>query len=546
MESLDEEIAALKAEIEGYKLELKDATTLQEKSGLRGLIKSSRDILTRLLDEKKAQSLTRFKLGDGLPELVQNLTLSPPSVPPEIEHASCERIVMDFPFRTAKDVIISSATNTIWMEAHQVDDRNVLVYSSEDDIVHFVRDFMRDIIFALELPLRFNAEVTIKQIRPDLCVLIMNKYLVGVVKVKKPGGNVLLQPTVLGELLDQMLLVEGFYGMGPLIGILATAEEWLLAWFPVDTASLENCDITITSKDSYSTPSKLISSVEASGSMRDSPPGDTPSQKSGTLHCIENVPEDIPEGSGDDNNDIEQPMERVLCTTEVVNIHTDRSRVLQFLCSAFQLMAMSRTHHRAGLSRCLLKFHKGISAVTFHPAAYDDILPMVNFDKYPAKNVKNLVALEDLGRGSTGKAWLCVTVTRPRSAACVLKFDNKEAKSERLVHERDMWSLLYPEVSSLISLEQWSGAEALVMPHFSTVSERERGRYKDELLDVLTTKFMGRGKVHRDVRWCNIGKYRSSSGSVVLVVFDLHDVVDYNVDAHGDWIGAAMKSLFDE
>ena len=451
---MDEEIAALKAEIEGYKLELKDATSREYKLIWAGLIKSCRDNLTELEKRKNAQSVTRFKLGDGLPELVQNLTMSPPSVPAEIEHASCERIVMDFPFRTAEDVIISSAINTIWMEARtrQGDGVHFLVYSSVDDIVYFVRGFMRDILFALTLPLSFNAEVTIKQIRRDLCVLIMDKYLVGVVEVKKPGGNVLLQPTVLGELLDQMLLVEGFYGMGPVIGILTTAEEWLLAWFPVDTASLENCDIT-TSKDSYLTPSKPTSSVEALGSMRDSPPGGTPSQKSGTLHCIENV-EDIPVGIGDDNNEIGQHMERVLCTTEVVNIHTDPSRVLHFLCSAFQLMAMSRTHHRAGLSRCLLKFHKGISAVTFHPAAYEDILPMVDFDKYPAKNVKNLVALEDLGRGSTGKAWLCVTVTRPRSAACVLKFDNKEAKSERLVHEREMWSLLYPEFSFLIRLEQ--------------------------------------------------------------------------------------------
>ncbi len=44
----------------------------------------------------------------------------------------------------------------------------------------------------------------------------MDMYLVGVVEVKKPGNNVLLEPTVLGELLDQMML-EGFYGMGPVL-----------------------------------------------------------------------------------------------------------------------------------------------------------------------------------------------------------------------------------------------------------------------------------------------------------------------------------------
>jgi hypothetical protein len=46
------------------------------------------------------------------------------------------------------------------------------------------------------------------------------------------------------------------------------------------------------------------------------------------------------------------------------------------------------------------------------------------------------------------------------------------------------------------------------------------------------------------VRWRNIGKYRSKTGAVALVIFDLHDVVDYDVDAHQNWIENAMQSLF--
>ncbi len=56
MASLDEEITALKAEIEGYKLELKDATSREEKSELRGLIKSCCDNLTELEKRRNAQS----------------------------------------------------------------------------------------------------------------------------------------------------------------------------------------------------------------------------------------------------------------------------------------------------------------------------------------------------------------------------------------------------------------------------------------------------------------------------------------------------------
>ena len=467
--------------------------------------------------------LVGAKLGDGLPELVQNLTLSPPSVPAEKEHASCDRIVRDLPFAAAESVNISGGVNTVWRTAHtRSNGTRFLHYSSEAQIVYFVTRFMEDILFALDLPLEINPEVTIKQIRPDLCVLLHRMYLVGVVEVKKPGKDVLLQRTVLGELLDQMLLVEGFYGMGPVIGILTTGDEWVVSWFPADQQVLEECTES-KSEASFSTPVKPTSrdgpEPQAKGH---SPPGGTPTQRAGSVHKIENV-SDIPSSiSYEDNSELDQQMERLLCTTEVVSIRTEPSRVLRLLCRAFRLMAMSHTHHSAKLSRCLLKFHKENSAVTFHPAAYKDIYPLVDFNKFPAKNVKNLIALEDLGRGSTGKAWLCVTVTNPRSAACVLKFDNKDARSNKLVHERDMWALLYPEFATMITLEQWSGADALVMPHFSTVLEHEREGYRDKLVAVLTSKFMAKRKVHNDVRWRNIGKYMDEDSRVGISTWPVY------------------------
>lgn len=52
----------------------------------------------------------------------------------------------------------------------------------------------------------------------------------------------------------------------------------------------------------------------------------------------------------------------------------------------------------------------------------------------------------------------------------------------------------------MVKVEQWSGAHALIMPHSSTVLEQEREQYRDELVEVLTNKFMAKGKVHTDVR----------------------------------------------
>jgi hypothetical protein len=523
-----------------YENELDSASSAQEKSEIRQTIISARETLNiLLLDEKNIRYMAvGAKLRDGIPLLRQNLTLSPPSVPSEKEHASCDRIEMVLPFFPTVPEDVLYAPNTIWRKARARLNGHgkFLYYSSDDDISYFVRGFLEDILLALNLPLEFNNEVTIKQIRPDICVLLMGMYLVGVVEVKKPGNDVLLEPTVLGELMDQMLLVEGFYGMGPVIGILTTAEEWLVSWFPVDSDALARVDLQMTS---FATPMKEKSSSTSTETKGRSSPGGTPSQQLGTIHSIDEV--DI---SPELEDEVAPEMERLLCASCIMNVYEDPICVLQHLCAAFQLMSKAHSHHTANLSRCLLKFHKGIHAVTFHQVSYDAVHSMVDFNKFPNKNVKTLVALEDLGRGSTGKAWLCVTVTQPHSAVCVLKFDNKHSQSEKLMKEREMWHLLYPEFATMVKLEYWSGADALVMPHFSAVLEAEREQYKDELLQVLNTHFMQKGKVHRDVRWRNIGKYRSRNGAVALVVFDLHGVVDYNEVVHSDWIEKATQSLF--
>lgn len=485
------------------------------------------------------------KLKDGIPELQQNLTASPPSVPSEKEHAFCHRHVLEFPCLHSISEEVLNSSNLIWVGAYtrETGDKKFLYYASGSDIVFYVRTFLKDILLALNLRLDFNSEVAIKQIRPDICVLLNGMYLVGVVEVKKPGRNVLLEPTVLGELLDQMMLVEGFYGMGPIIGILTTGDEWLVSWFPIDSQILVHAHAEPPGAPFTTPEKKKATSSSPADTKGHSPPGGTPSQQRGVIHFIDELT-DLSSDFDDDNVEVTQEMDRLLCTSDVMNINEDPIRVLQHLCGAFELMSKAHMYHTANLSRCLLKFHKGAQKVTFHPVSYDVVHSQVNFDKFPNKSVKTLVALEDLGRGSTGKAWLCVTVTKPRSASCVLKFDNDKSVSSKLLYEREMWHLLYPEFSMMVKLENWSGADALVMPHFSAVLESEREQYRDELLEVLNTHFFDKGKVHRDVRWRNIGKYCNRRGAVSLVVFDLNDVVNYDVAAHLDWIDTAIKSLF--
>jgi hypothetical protein len=62
MASLDDKIASLEAEIEGYKLRLNDATSAEDIRMWAGLIKSCRDNLAELEKRKNTQPVSRFKL----------------------------------------------------------------------------------------------------------------------------------------------------------------------------------------------------------------------------------------------------------------------------------------------------------------------------------------------------------------------------------------------------------------------------------------------------------------------------------------------------
>jgi len=91
---IGQDISDLKASVAKYENELDCASSAQERSEIRQLITSARETLNiLLLDEKKVRYMAvGAKLRDGIPLLQQNLTLSPPSVPSEKEHASCYRI----------------------------------------------------------------------------------------------------------------------------------------------------------------------------------------------------------------------------------------------------------------------------------------------------------------------------------------------------------------------------------------------------------------------------------------------------------------------
>jgi len=499
------------------------------------------------------------KFRDGLPEFIRNISISSPHVPTELQHAKCNREVLEFPFTTTVD-------EQVWnFELNRILNCENISYCSEADVVHYIKVFFDDIMRALkmELSLTFRAEVSIQNIRPDLCALLYDQLLVGVVEIKKPGRNVLLEPTVLGELFDQMLVVEGFYGMGPVIGILTTGEEWVVAWFPCDSDALtvsHQPKLEESSKEeSFSTPKKPTAQGGAAAEEDETTDGgdpdenisrramnsakkekakklsqhESPSQRSGTIHQISTDP--------NINQDGDQLNHRRLNTTPVLNSRNRNGEVLQLLSNALHCMIKARKYHYTGaVPRCFVGFHKDEAGISFHPKTdHDSIDEIKNRHYFPRSDVKVLVALEDLGRGASGKAWLCTTIAR--TAVCVLKFHNSN-DADALRIEVGNWRRVYPEFKDKVSVHNWSGKFALMMPHFSTVLKTERDSLKKDVKWALMNKFVAKELRHNDVEWRNIGKYKDAkSGATRIVLFDLEAVV---ASSSKDWVGAALANLY--
>ena len=86
----------------------------------------------------------------GIPELRQQMSSSPPSIPSPDNHQPVTTTVMDFWVMPQEEFRkISSFNSRIWLDA---DEDGFVNYASENDAVTLVTGLVRDLIKALRLP----------------------------------------------------------------------------------------------------------------------------------------------------------------------------------------------------------------------------------------------------------------------------------------------------------------------------------------------------------------------------------------------------------
>lgn len=482
-------------------------------------------------------TINRFFLGkslsDGIPLLEQHITESGGSIPLPQDHPPCERRSFSEFFLCEVPQSVLQYPSRIWGSVPS--GRDHLYYATESTVVKYVAIFLEDILKAMNLPFQLENHLGIKHITPDICVLTFGNRLVGVIEVKKPDDNILLQPTVIGELFDQLFLVEGFYSSGPVIGILTSLEEWMFAWFSVDDKHFTDENPVTVSASNYFTP------VKPPNPNNSSPLGLTPSQSSGWKHGLENEDEDF-----NDEFELLDNFPRVLSTTDVFNIFNDYQVVLKHIYTSLLRMTEVKINFRSGIPQSVFKLHKDDKKITWHPLTQIPIdFTTLSSSKFPRRNARALLAVEDLGRGSSGKAWLACTLSK-NPAICVLKYSNKGdlGGKDHLDLEKDWWDRVYPEFSAMTKVEIWSGSYALVMPHFCSIPEDQRDTYREDIFQLLIEKFQNNGLVHNDVKWRNIGIYLKKNGESAVVLYDLQSVHTFSIETNQNWIEQAMDNLY--
>lgn len=458
---------------------------------------------------------------DGLPNFVAFGSSSPPYRPSEKEHAVCRRQVEEFYAIPGLFDNLQNAVNYAWVGAQRT---GHIFYGSLNDVAITVKNFLESFLSPLDIDVRIGSEMGIQGIRPDIFIVTKNALLIGVVQVKKPGYDILNNGNVMGELFDQMKLMQLFYGMGPAVGILATGEQFLVAWFPQDHDVFSSAPL-----NAIGTP------VRSAGDSSNSPPGATPSQQNTSIFDIIEDEEDC------SSEDIAVYTEdRLLFCTPIFDANHNVPKLMNVLSTALIRMTHSQPNYYKTNGRYLIRFHKGLVKKTTWCALPDSTkLQSIKFHKFPRCDVKTLLAVEDLGRGSNGKAWL--VTTEMFSSVCVLKFDNCD-RTDNLLYEKDMWHIIYPEFASKVHVEQWSGASALVMPRFATIHESERAKLKNKVSELLML-IEAKGFWHEDVQWKNMGCYKSN-GAINPVLFDLIHVRELESPKSDDWIARGIDALF--
>jgi hypothetical protein len=396
----------------------------------------------------------------------------------------------------------------------------VLDYDTEADIQNLVQRLLMDAIAVLGLlyDCKVRMELSVFSLRPDIIVLHHKKLgILLVIEVKKPDTpgskkpSVFMAPKVAGQLFDHLM---GMYNMGNAtpFGILSTYEFMTIAWLNTPRSN----EIMAQQSRSFSSAPILDrekSNEEAEPNGSPSPPA---TERVVPL-CM------FPTSSVVKNDARTEPIEddlprEISYSAQYKYDEALKATALALRCGFEAAKEKSeRTLPKQGdviTGTCALCHPTGVAWKKVPETTIDYV-------SCPAPQTRQLYLWKDLGRGSSGRAFLAFNTS---GRTCVVKFfhykrselpdDNDEAAIQKLKDrsrrqaekERILWHRMYPQYEIAVRTMELNQMYSIVMPYFDPVQRHERVGYLPAIRSLLV-RFKEEGYRYEDgdLRWRHVG-----------------------------------------
>lgn len=417
-------------------------------------------------------------------------------------------------------------------------------YQNESKVQYYVTLALEDAICALGLDelLEIEPELSVFSYRPDIIVVTHSTLgIILVVEVKKPGADVFTSHSVAGQVYDYLV---GMLGMGiarPFV-VLTTYEEMVIAHLDDGAHALSSRSLMeeVAGKVGESLDSErefLTTTGRGDRGEESSPPG-SPLSKRNPVVSTSQTGDATPaghhseaargrnndEGVDDDDSD-DDDWNRFVCYSKVV----ERENVLK----AWMFVI------RCAIQSCMRSPRRDVprqnATPTFACARVNEQgmvwrnLPSnlkVDYFTFPTATTESFYLLNDLGRGSNGRAYLicssggkaCVAkfyfikdieAHRPRETAyarqqrrsSLLQLRKSEADQEKK-YWIDLYKRKYP-----VDVKQLHGHWCLLLPYFDPITDVQKRRECLPQVRAILEHFQSEGLKYKDddLRWRHVG-----------------------------------------
>jgi hypothetical protein len=476
-------------------------------------------------------------------------------VPKEVDHQAA--LAKEAPF-VAFELLPTTChpASIVWQLLKQ--DGSLGGYANESEVNKFIGVGLEDVLRAIGMSetIKLVSEVEVMSIRPDWMVLYINGVAVGAIEGKQPGRTAMTHERILGEVYDQLMHLRTTFRVTTPLAILTCYNQWRVCWLDDNESNSVAAMPALPQAEPYATPRdkkrkqpQATASAPAPKKLKqsdfhtplklkpsaDRSPRTPPLTPSSEVQPVRMCPveDEVVEG---EEEVAEEKVERVLCVSPVVQ--WDDPKLPWLLMSVFQKMSLAKTRpvkHESGVQVSEVLRLATPKGFRWERATYASGL---DFGTFVARAQQNFFIWEELGRGASGKVYL--VSGGKRGCVGVVKFFFHE-RDCTLEAEQNWWHKIYLDLPGVpnVRIIPILGQRALLMPWFarpmrdqSTLEAVER---------TLLNDYDGKGFVHRDVAWRNVGVYQGKDG-IEAVVYDMGHVTSKAEEDEG-WVAIAVRSL---